>query len=531
MKIEKQQTLFALDCGATNWRLYRCVYQWDGAQAKIIGEPQASPLTSFIDRKLPAILFLDAAGCTLESFGEAAQQQLESELNRERIRDSFKPCIGSHLEANPLAHQIRYTHTQSMDYTRLLLQTIIEQIKLEKWRSGTFDEQVWFTFAYPIHWQYEHEGKILDEFRALVRSCLPEGFSQVRFVAEPEGAIFSLQRRGLLEQKSNKAITLIIDVGGSSSDIIAGEVNAANGNLNFLGRYGEPFGGTLYDAELAKFLADELQIPASALADDPTALLSLRMTAQRFKESLSRQLLSPGQNHITHQRIVTLVLRNGEIYRRKIKLDEELFEKVTSHLHTEFINLIERAVQKIAIDDNNIQQVVLVGGGAQLYTIMNYLRARFGEDRVILADNPDEVVVQGIGLEYEASFHEEEPSVIFPDESIVDLGFLDEVLPSLKWCLQCGEKDIPLDIGILSMGRDKDSDIFVDDIKASRNHAEVWVSVEKLEIADIGSTNGTFINGETIQAHRKTELQCGDVISIGKAKYIVKQITEGSGEI
>jgi hypothetical protein len=85
-----QQTLFAFDCGATNWRLYRMEYRVDSTSAQILGEPQPASMTSFVDRRLPAVICLNPEGTALESFGDVAQQQLEDEQNRERVRDYFK---------------------------------------------------------------------------------------------------------------------------------------------------------------------------------------------------------------------------------------------------------------------------------------------------------------------------------------------------------------------------------------------------------------------------------------------------------
>ena len=73
MKTTEQKTLFAFDCGATNWRLYRSQYQVDDFEVQILGEPSPSPLTSFVDRRLPAVLLLSPDGTQLESYGENAQ--------------------------------------------------------------------------------------------------------------------------------------------------------------------------------------------------------------------------------------------------------------------------------------------------------------------------------------------------------------------------------------------------------------------------------------------------------------------------
>jgi hypothetical protein len=101
MAKSEQQTLFAFDCGATNWRLYRSQYDLVGNRVHLIGEPSPSPLTSFVDRRLLAILLLTPDGTELDCYGDMAQSQVDDESNRLRIRDYFKPCIGAHLDPNP----------------------------------------------------------------------------------------------------------------------------------------------------------------------------------------------------------------------------------------------------------------------------------------------------------------------------------------------------------------------------------------------------------------------------------------------
>jgi len=519
----EQKTLFALDCGATNWRLYRFEYKKTDDSVTLIGVPQPSPLTSFNDRKLPAVICLNPEGNALSSFGEVAQQQLETEQNREQVREYFKPSFGVHLEENPLPHQKRYTHAQGKQYTRFLLDAVLKQIQAEKWRGQAFDDRLWFTFAYPIHWRYDFQGKIFQEFEQLVRGCYSMGFEQIRFVAEPEGAILCLQHRGLLTSGIHKGITVIIDVGGSTTDIVAGEVDHKSGVLDFLGRYGEPFGGGLYDAELAKFIADELKIPASALADDPFALVSLRIAGQRLKESLSRQLLHSPANGQSHQRTVTLVLQDGTVYRRTISLDEPRFETVTRHLDEKFKQLVDLALEKMALPPDKISQIVLVGGGAQLFSIIRYLRERFGNERVVLADNPDETVVYGIGLEYQASFEQIEPTLIFPGDPPSDMQPNAPLEQVKTWLLIEGDEKHRLETGLTKLGRGESNHIQVDDLKASRLHAEISASEEKLAIIDLGSTNGTFVNRNRIPAHQPYALTNGDTISIGKIQFVVKK--------
>ena len=97
-------TLYALDCGAVNWRLYRMEYHFEEGDAKHVTSPLSSPLSSFKDRKLPAVLTLNEDGSDAEAIGEQALAHIEDHSIRNRVRDFFKPSIG-----NPASSKTIYT--------------------------------------------------------------------------------------------------------------------------------------------------------------------------------------------------------------------------------------------------------------------------------------------------------------------------------------------------------------------------------------------------------------------------------------
>ena len=72
-----------------------------------------------------------------------------------------------------------------------------------------------------------------------------------------------------------------------------------------------------------------------------------------------------------------------------------------------------------------------------------------------------------------------------------------------------------LDQDSLVVGRDPSSDIVIGDPQVSRQHARIRCQGGLTVIEDIGSTNGTFVNG--IQLTSPHTLTNGDMISLGDA--------------
>lgn len=67
----------------------------------------------------------------------------------------------------------------------------------------------------------------------------------------------------------------------------------------------------------------------------------------------------------------------------------------------------------------------------------------------------------------------------------------------------------------LSIGRGEDNDIHLDSEVISRKHAWIGPSGAEMVAKDLGSTNGTYVNGKRIQGSHP--LQKGDIISLSKS--------------
>jgi hypothetical protein len=65
------------------------------------------------------------------------------------------------------------------------------------------------------------------------------------------------------------------------------------------------------------------------------------------------------------------------------------------------------------------------------------------------------------------------------------------------------------------LGRGADCDVIIDDRKASRHHARIFFTAEGYMLEDLGSKNGTFLNGSTLK--EAALLHDGDEIGIAFA--------------
>ena len=71
----------------------------------------------------------------------------------------------------------------------------------------------------------------------------------------------------------------------------------------------------------------------------------------------------------------------------------------------------------------------------------------------------------------------------------------------------------------LTIGRKPDNDIQIDNLAVSGKHALIITILDDSFLEDLGSTNGTYVNGKLVKKHA---LKDGDVVAIGKheLKYV-----------
>ena len=72
--------------------------------------------------------------------------------------------------------------------------------------------------------------------------------------------------------------------------------------------------------------------------------------------------------------------------------------------------------------------------------------------------------------------------------------------------------------GETTAGRSGDADIFLGDVTVSRDHVRFHVDDSGLWMEDLGSTNGTYVNGSR---QDRAALEAGDEVIVGKFHLVV----------
>jgi pSer/pThr/pTyr-binding forkhead associated (FHA) protein len=76
-------------------------------------------------------------------------------------------------------------------------------------------------------------------------------------------------------------------------------------------------------------------------------------------------------------------------------------------------------------------------------------------------------------------------------------------------------ESFPLERDRMTIGRRPDSDVFLDDVTVSRDHALLVRRNGEFYLDDLGSLNGTYVNRRRIESHRLAD---SDELQVGKYK-------------
>lgn len=84
-----------------------------------------------------------------------------------------------------------------------------------------------------------------------------------------------------------------------------------------------------------------------------------------------------------------------------------------------------------------------------------------------------------------------------------------------------------LNAGSIILGRSSEADILVDDTGVSRKHLEIRTQGGSTRAIDLGSTNGSFVNGQRVQT--EADLSDGSIITMGRTRMTFRLVPVPNG--
>jgi molecular chaperone DnaK len=213
------------------------------------------------------------------------------------------------------------------------------------------------------------------------------GLEVLRIINEPTAAALAYG----LDKREHETV-LVFDLGGGTFDVSL--LDVGDGVVEVRSTAGDThLGGDDFDRRLVDYLADQFKKENGIdLRGDPQALQRLFEAAEKAKVELSSvtqtQVSLPfitadasGPKHLT-----TTVNRST-------------FEQITADLVERCNGPVQQAMSDAKVGQNDIDEVILVGGSTRIPAVQNLVRRLTGGKDPNMSVNPDEVVALGAAIQ------------------------------------------------------------------------------------------------------------------------------------
>jgi molecular chaperone DnaK len=213
------------------------------------------------------------------------------------------------------------------------------------------------------------------------------GFTVMRLLSEPTAAAL-----GHGAHRGADRRYLVCDLGGGTFDVAAVDVEA--GVFEVLTTTGDPFlGGDDVDRAMVENLVrDVRQTRGIDVSTDAVAIERLRLAAQTAKHVLSLEAISK----VSVPELAQLPSGKAVEYSRALRRDE--LELWSAPLVKRLEAPVKEALRRCGRKREEIEEVLLVGGGTRMPAVRKELARITGRDPSVIP-NPEEVVAVGAALE------------------------------------------------------------------------------------------------------------------------------------
>jgi len=345
--------MIGIDLGTTN----SCVAVMEGGEAKVIPNPEGG-------RTTPSVVAFKNGEIQV---GDVAKRQLVT--NPETV-SSVKRKMGTKEKVK--VNNKEYT---PQEISAMVLQDLKDSA--EQYLGESVTEAV---ITVPAYFNDAERQATKDAGKIA-------GLEVKRIINEPTAASLSY---GIDKQDKDQTI-LVYDLGGGTFDVSILELS--EGTFEVVSTAGDNrLGGDDFDQRLIDYLVKEFKRENGVdLSKDKMALQRVKDAAEKAKKELSTvtttnislPYITAGQDGPMHM--------DQTLTRAKFnELTDDLVEKTRGPL--------KRAMKDSGLSNNDIHQVILVGGSTRIPAVQDMLKKELGKDPH-KGVNPDEVVAMGAAIQ------------------------------------------------------------------------------------------------------------------------------------
>ncbi|MDT4925349.1 MAG: molecular chaperone DnaK [Pseudonocardiales bacterium] len=213
------------------------------------------------------------------------------------------------------------------------------------------------------------------------------GLEVLRIINEPTAAALAYG----LDKKGHETV-LVFDLGGGTFDVSV--LDVGDGVVEVRATAGDThLGGDDFDRRIVDHLADQFQRDQRIdLRNDPQALQRLFEAAEKAKVELS----SVSQTQVNLPFITADAAGPKHL---TATLMRSTFEEITHDLIERCLGPVEQAMTDAKVSQNDLDEVILVGGSTRIPAVQNLVRRLTGGKDPNMTVNPDEVVALGAAVQ------------------------------------------------------------------------------------------------------------------------------------
>lgn len=358
--------VYGIDLGTT----YSCISKYENGEVKIIADEEGG------SDLLASAVFVKDDGNEL-IIGEGAKE--EGVLAPERLFQFFKRWIGKDPEKEP---DYKHYIVDGKEYTPVELSSLVLK-RIKEYAKKAGEEVTDVIITCPAYFDYAQRD-------ATKKAGELAGLNVLAVINEPTAAAISYSNDKYQESQN----VLVYDLGGGTFDVtlLKIEIDSTSNEkkIDVIATDGDAFlGGADWDNEMYKLLIEKFREQFDVAEEE---------IDEELKEMLSSATEKLKQK-LTIQTTVTYKTKyDGE--KIQLEISREEFDERTKGLlgkTEQLLNSMMKKAEEVGIRETDIDVVIEVGGSTKMPQVQNFLKERFGDEKVQFYD-PDKAVARGAAI-------------------------------------------------------------------------------------------------------------------------------------